>query len=233
MYVKKNNGYGFRAYHADLWCNDTAKLLKLISLSTHANEVLQKALVSSNMVASKLEPFEVCLLFDANSPLLGLFRIVSDVIAEQEDIQLVATSDHADSDFVILAEYFKKDAAVDWERLDMVFYTYLSMVSDKIHSPSYVSWDECVDNEASNFGLNCYNCILLLDACIANGVLAADPNNKNRVLVYRQGTDTTPEGWYSDNIMLLASDLVQDKEGQKILLDALQKQNVTYVETDY
>ena len=59
-------------------------------------------------------------------------------------------------------------------------------------------------------------CIKLLELCILHKIIYKDPNNENNALVYYSAGNSpeeNPEGWYSVNIMHLASDLVNDREG--------------------
>lgn len=49
----------------------------------------------------------------------------------------------------------------------------------------------------------------ILDA-VSNGLLHADPNNSNNILVYREAGTDSPEGWYSENILSVAGALVSN-----------------------
>ena len=71
--------------------------------------------------------------------------------------------------------------------------------------------------------LNFYQCIQLLDALVANDQIQQDPQNKQNILVYRSAGEDTPEGWYSQNLMSAASELANQPDEQKILLDRLQE----------
>lgn len=52
-----------------------------------------------------------------------------------------------------------------------------------------------------------------IDEAIRNGFLQRDPKNENHIFIYRKKGDVNPEGWYSENILEVASELVNDKEG--------------------
>lgn len=64
-------------------------------------------------------------------------------------------------------------------------------------------------------------CVNLLTRLVENGALQKDPNNENNILVYRTGGNKNPEGWYSQNILSLASELSKDEKGQKFLLNLI------------
>ena len=73
-----------------------------------------------------------------------------------------------------------------------------------------------------------FQCIKLLEACIKNGVLASDPDDANRLLVYRGAGKTAPEGWYSEPVMSVAQELLLHAEGQELLVKELEKKGVTF-----
>lgn len=50
---------------------------------------------------------------------------------------------------------------------------------------------------------------------IKKGVLKEDPNNKDNILVYRLAGNVDPEGWYSENILNVASELINDENNYK------------------
>lgn len=68
-----------------------------------------------------------------------------------------------------------------------------------------------------------FQCIKLLEACIKNGILASDPDDANRLLVYRGAGKTAPEGWYSEPVMSVAQELLLHTEGQELLVKELEK----------
>lgn len=76
--------------------------------------------------------------------------------------------------------------------------------------------------------LSFYQCIQLVSQCIAYGVLKADPNDSNRVLVYRERGENCPEGWYSETVFTAAGELMRDEEGRNILLKELEKRGVAF-----
>lgn len=74
--------------------------------------------------------------------------------------------------------------------------------------------------------LNFMECEQLLSKLIEEKYILKDPNNENNMLVYRKAGTTYPEGWYSENILSTASDLVNDLQGQKILRETLAKNGI-------
>lgn len=73
-----------------------------------------------------------------------------------------------------------------------------------------------------------FQCIKLLEACIKNGILASDPDDANRLLVYRGAGKTAPEGWYSEPVMSVAQELLLHTEEQELLVKELEKKGVTF-----
>lgn len=69
--------------------------------------------------------------------------------------------------------------------------------------------------------LTFYECLQLLSKMVECSMLMRDPNDKNRVLVYRAASGFNSEGWYSENIFDTAQDLFNDIEGQKFLMQEL------------
>ena len=76
--------------------------------------------------------------------------------------------------------------------------------------------------------LSFYQCIQLVSQCIAHGVLKADPNDSNCVIVYRAKGENSPEGWYSEAVFAAAGELMGDEEGRNILLKELEKRGVPF-----
>ncbi|WP_281692921.1 hypothetical protein [Agathobaculum desmolans] len=76
--------------------------------------------------------------------------------------------------------------------------------------------------------LNYFNCIRLLDTCVKVGLIKRDPDDQNAILVYRSAGTIFPEGWYSENLMCSARELLTDAKGQRILLDALEGHGVNF-----
>ena len=56
--------------------------------------------------------------------------------------------------------------------------------------------------------LNFYNCLYLLGEMADHNLIKYDPNDHDRVLVYRAATKDNPAGWYSENIHTIAQELV-------------------------
>lgn len=74
--------------------------------------------------------------------------------------------------------------------------------------------------------LTYYQCIQLLEKCVEHGVISKDPKNENNILVYRTSGVSVPEGWYSQNLMEVALDLLKDIEGQEYLLKTLVEKGI-------
>ena len=66
----------------------------------------------------------------------------------------------------------------------------------------------------------------LINLCVKHKVLA---EMNGGIAVYRNGTETSPEGWYLERKEDLAQELMRDHQGIKILTDKLQELKV---ETD-
>lgn len=64
-------------------------------------------------------------------------------------------------------------------------------------------------------------CVNLLKECVDIGIIMTDKERPDNIIIYCEGTETNPEGWYSENILEVASELFRDKKGQEIVLNAL------------
>lgn len=71
-----------------------------------------------------------------------------------------------------------------------------------------------------------------IDIAITQGLLVRDINNYNNILVYRMAGDDTPEGWYSENILKVALELVHDKDNYELFKKAVLRINKDEKETD-
>lgn len=71
-----------------------------------------------------------------------------------------------------------------------------------------------------------------IDTAITQGLLVRDINNYNNILVYRMAGDDTPEGWYSENILKVALELVHDKDNYELFKKAVLRINKDEKETD-
>jgi len=69
--------------------------------------------------------------------------------------------------------------------------------------------------------LNFMECIQLLETMIGYDILTIDPQNPDNLLMYRNSDGVNPEGWYSENLLSVASELVSDIEGQRFLREEL------------
>lgn len=72
--------------------------------------------------------------------------------------------------------------------------------------------------------LNFYQCIQLLTALTEKGLIHKDPDNPNNIFVYRNAGKTSPEGFYSENLLSTASDLAKDSSAQQYLVSKLEEQ---------
>lgn len=71
--------------------------------------------------------------------------------------------------------------------------------------------------------LNFYQCVQLIDYLVKIAVVNTDPNDKDRVLVYRSAGDSNhPKGWYSESVFDAARELADDYSGQQFLLNTIQ-----------
>lgn len=69
-------------------------------------------------------------------------------------------------------------------------------------------------------------CVQLLEKLVENGYIQKDPNNADNILVYRQAGAENPEGWYTENLMSSAGDLMRDEKGQRFLRETLAKDGI-------
>lgn len=67
-----------------------------------------------------------------------------------------------------------------------------------------------------------YNCLRLLNECIDAGLIQRSPRFKNYILVYRAGKDGVLEGWYEENLLVAAAELLKNVSGQKYLIEHLE-----------
>lgn len=74
------------------------------------------------------------------------------------------------------------------------------------------------------------NALELINQCIEHNLLKEEDG---KVFVYRNGTEKHKEGWYLTDKDILAKELMQDKEGQEILISALKEKNIEYTPTDF
>ncbi|MEE5993966.1 MAG: hypothetical protein V3G42_12100 [Oscillospiraceae bacterium] len=71
--------------------------------------------------------------------------------------------------------------------------------------------------------LNARECLQLYRQLVEFGMLENDPENENRILVFRTASEETPEeGFYSENIFDLADELAKNPESQRELWELLE-----------
>lgn len=66
----------------------------------------------------------------------------------------------------------------------------------------------------------------LIDLCVKYGLLKEEDGN---LLVYLNKTEQNEEGWFWMDKNLVAKQLMRDKEGQEVALQALNEKGVEYV----
>lgn len=71
-----------------------------------------------------------------------------------------------------------------------------------------------------------------IDTAVKQGLLVRDINNYNNILVYRMAGDNEPEGWYSENILRVTSELVRDKDNYESFKKAVLRINKDEKDTD-
>lgn len=71
-----------------------------------------------------------------------------------------------------------------------------------------------------------------IDTAVKQGLLVRDINNYNNILVYRMAGDNELEGWYSENILRVASELVRDKDNYESFKKAVLRINKDEKDTD-
>lgn len=49
-----------------------------------------------------------------------------------------------------------------------------------------------------------------IHSAILSGYLQTDPHNSSNILVYCLAGETSPEGWYSENVLTIAGELARD-----------------------
>ena len=93
------------------------------------------------------------------------------------------------------------------------------------------------------------NCQKLVEACIKTNIInhvsekdvlidndgeihSPNPEDFNKILVYRGKGINYPEGWYAEEIEDVIYELMEDKEGQNLLIEELQKRG-TDIEKEF
>ena len=61
------------------------------------------------------------------------------------------------------------------------------------------------------------------EKAIDQGMIQRDPDDKDSILVYRSEGTETPEGWYSQNILDVASEMYHDQENYSSFLSAVEE----------
>ena len=62
-----------------------------------------------------------------------------------------------------------------------------------------------------------------IEAAIDQGMIHHDPDDKDSILVYRSKGTAAPEGWYSQNILDVASEMYHDQENYSSFLSAVEE----------
>lgn len=63
----------------------------------------------------------------------------------------------------------------------------------------------------------------LIQHAINCDILRKDSRDETRMLVYRKGTETALEGWYSNKISMVAQELMYDENGVILLQEAIKE----------
>jgi hypothetical protein len=70
----------------------------------------------------------------------------------------------------------------------------------------------------------------LLDALIQEGILKRDPNDRNRVIIYREHVKEEglpEEGWFSMNVFEVAQELYDNRKCRDSLYESLKANGLT------
>lgn len=83
-------------------------------------------------------------------------------------------------------------------------------------------------NDIYDFPFNFESLLWLLHFCVKNDILAADPDNRNHIIVYRDEGSESLEGWYSENAHDIAREMCADENmtGQRSLLQEIDKRGL-------
>lgn len=74
------------------------------------------------------------------------------------------------------------------------------------------------------------NALELIDLCIEHSLLK---EKNDKVFIYRAETPNSKEGWYLTDKDTVAKELMNDKAGQKTLINALKEKGVEFKPTNY
>jgi len=74
------------------------------------------------------------------------------------------------------------------------------------------------------------NALELINVSVKNNILE---ESEERILVYRESTSKSKAGWHLTDKDTVAKELMNDEEGQKLLISALKEKNVDFIKTDY
>ena len=66
----------------------------------------------------------------------------------------------------------------------------------------------------------------ILEELFKKEILQKDPNNTNNMFVYRSAGETDPEGWYSENIVSVATELFNNKKDLQYIISVAQKNQI-------
>ena len=74
------------------------------------------------------------------------------------------------------------------------------------------------------------NAVELIECCLKHGVLQTD---YGRIAVYRSAGTNSPEGWYLEDKETVVREVMNDTEGQKVLIEALAQKGIMFKPTDF
>lgn len=68
-----------------------------------------------------------------------------------------------------------------------------------------------MDLENENKTENWLNIVKEIQKAVEEGLLKCDEENEDSIIIYRNGSNTAPEGWYVENIYDIASELATNE----------------------
>lgn len=74
--------------------------------------------------------------------------------------------------------------------------------------------------------LNFIECVQLLQKLVEKNYIQKDPKDENCILVYRERGAKAPEGWYSENLLSCANEVLEDITSQTYLCKTLEDDGI-------
>ena len=97
--------------------------------------------------------------------------------------------------------------------------------------PSLLKTDKALNEKPSDFRF--INIVEEIDEAISKGLLQRDPERDNNILVYRTDDKDNPEGWYSQNILDVASELFHNPKNYEEFKEAIANSGELVLEDDF